>query len=162
MDLSTIADLIAAAAIVVSLGFVGYEIQQTRKQAGLNNWRDLLQTLVDYKALTNDLAFADLVRRGHADYHALSETEKMAFGRYLEQGIHVLGNFDKHNDSLPTKIKDLEIPLTNMFYDLLGTPGGAAWWKEAKSHGRFFPETYRITDGYLDMRIANDGNPLLK
>ncbi len=160
MDLSTLADLVAAAAIVVSLGLVVHEMRQTRRQAELGNWRDLLQTLVDFKAATNDLAFADLVRRGHADYGGLTETEKLAFGLYLEQGVHVLGNFVKHNDALPSRLKGLDLAIVNLFHDLLATPGGAAWWAEARQAGRFMPETYVVTEALLEKRRANGGRPL--
>ena len=39
---------------------------------------------------------------------SLSEAEKLSFGLYLEQGVHILGNFLKHNDSLPRKLVGLE------------------------------------------------------
>ncbi|MEQ9037913.1 MAG: hypothetical protein RIE24_06125 [Silicimonas sp.] len=160
-NIADIADLIAAAAIILSLIFVGYELHLTRKQSELSNWREVLQALTDYKAVTNDLAFAEFLVRAHRDYEALSDGEKMSFGLYLEQGVHIFGNFVKHNDSLPRKLVGLEQALTNMFAEMLTTPGGAAWWAEAHERGRFMPDTYRVVDGFLARRRANDGKPLL-
>ena len=147
--LADFADIIAALAIVLSLIFVGYELHQNRTQAELSNWRELLQTLVDYKGLTHDPEFAAFIQRAQADYHALSQTDRMRYGLYLEQGIHIIGNFLKHNNSLPRKLEGLEDAVTNMFIDLLSTPGGQAWWAEAHDTGRFMPSTYQIVNAHL-------------
>lgn len=147
--LANLADIIAAVAIVLSLLFVGYELHQNRIQAELSNWRDVLQTLVDYKGLTQDAEFAALVTRAHTDYETLSEVEKIRFGLYLEQGVHIYGNFLKHNSSLPRKLEGLEDAVANMFIDMLTTPGGAVWWAEAHERGRFMPSTYKIVDYQL-------------
>ncbi|MDG4648227.1 hypothetical protein P6F26_07205 [Roseibacterium sp. SDUM158017] len=153
MDLSVlgdIADVIAALAIILSLVFVGYELHQNRTQAELSNWREILQTLVDYKGLTNDPEFAEFVTRAHADYGDLSEAERLRFGMYLEQGVHIIGNFLKHNQALPKKLEGLEAAVASMFIDMLTTPGGAAWWAESRSRGRFMPATYRTVDDILE------------
>lgn len=147
--LADLADVIAAAAIVLSLIFVGYELHQNRTQAELANWRELLETLVAYKGMTHDAEFAEFVTRAHADYEILSDAEQLRFGMYLEQGIHIFGNFLKHNDALPRKLDGLEDAVTNMFVDLLTTPGGQAWWEEAQTRGRFMPSTYRIVNAHL-------------
>lgn len=147
--LASLADIIAAVAIVLSLIFVGYELQQNRTQAELSNWREVLQTLVDYKGQTNDAAFAEFVTRAHADYDALSEADKMRFGYYLEQGVHIYGNFLKHNSALPRKLEGLEDAVSNMFIDMSTTPGGAAWWAQARERSRFMPSTYRTVDAAL-------------
>jgi hypothetical protein len=106
--LADFADIAAALAIILSLVFVGYELHQNRTQAELSNWRELLQTLVDYKGLTHDPDFAAFIVRAQADYDALSATDRMRFGLYMEQGIHIIGNFLKHNNSLPNKLEGLE------------------------------------------------------
>lgn len=155
MDLShiaDIADLIAALAIVASLAFVGFELHMTRKQSELSNWREVLQTFTDYKATTNDIAFAAFLVRAHEDYEALNPAEKMSFGLFLEQGVHILGNFLKHNDSLPRKLVGLEDAIMNTFSEMLTTPGGAAWWAEANDRKRFMQDTFRVVDGLLERR----------
>jgi|GEM_PF-1038938 len=160
-QIADIADLIGAAAIVVSLLFVAYEVRLNRKQAELTNWRETLVMMVEFKSRTNDLAFAELVLRGHDDFDALAPAEQLCFGMYLEQGVHTIGNFLKHNDSLPRKLVGMELAITNSFADLLATPGGSRWWKAAHGHGRFMPETYRVIDEMLAKRAANGGKPVL-
>ena len=153
MDLSNIADiadLVAAFAIVVSLGFVGFELRMSRKQSELSNWREILQTFVDYKGATNDLEFSAFLVRAHRDFEALDDAEKQSFGLFLEQGIHIMGNFLKHNDSLPSKLLGLDDAIATSCQDLLTTPGGAAWWAQAQNKHRFMPETYIIVNALLE------------
>lgn len=151
-NVSAIADLVAATAIILSLCFVAYELHQTRVQSELSNWREVLQALTDYKAVTNDLAFSEFLVRAHGDYGALSDAERMSFGQYLEQGVHIYGNFLKHNDSLPQKLAGLDDAIMNSVAELLTTPGGAAWWAEAHHRGRFMPSTYTTINALLDRR----------
>ncbi|SMY06607.1 hypothetical protein [Flavimaricola marinus] len=148
-EFTPIADLLAAMAVILTVAFLAYEIRASRKQAELSNWRELLQTLVDFKSSTNDLVFADLVERGHQDYAALTPAERRAFGLHLEQGVHIYGNFLKHNNDLPKKLVGLDDACANMFHDLLTTPGGAQWWAETRSAGRFMPATYAVIDEIL-------------
>lgn len=149
-DIADIADLLAALAILVSLLFVGYELHMTRKQSELSNWRDVLRSLTEYKAATNDIEFAAFLVRGHEDYEALTPAEKMSFGLFLEQGVHICGNFLKHNDSLPRKLVGLEAAIANNLADMLTTPGGAAWWAESHQRGRLMKDTYRTVDRLLE------------
>lgn len=127
-------------------------MHQTRVQSELSNWREVLQALTDYKAVTNDLGFAEFLVRAHADYDALSEAEKLSFGLYLEQGVHIYGNFLKHNSSLPQKLDGLDEAIASSLADMLTTTGGAAWWDQAHVRKRFMPSTYTTVDGLLALR----------
>lgn len=154
-DLAAFADVVAATAIILSLVFLGYELHQTRKQSELNNWRQLLDTLVAYKGLTHEAELADLVRRGHLDYGALSAADQWRFGLYLEQGIHIYGNFVKHNDSLPRKLVGLDDAVCNYINEMLTTPGGAAWWQENRAKGHFMPSTYKMIDTFIARGVVD-------
>ena len=148
-QIALVTQIVAALGVVVSMCFLAYELHLTRKQSELTNWRELLATLTDYKGQTSDLVFAELIERGHADYDDLLPHEQRAFGLYLEQGIHVLGNFLKHNDALPRKLAGLDDAVSNMFIDALTTPGGAAWYRDTRDLGRFMPATYEVIDAIL-------------
>ncbi|MBT8460129.1 MAG: hypothetical protein HKP37_06325 [Boseongicola sp.] len=159
-QIADIADLIAAAAIIVSLLFVAYEIRATRKQTELTNWRELLQTLTDFKAQPNDPKLAAVLVKGHADLSSLSDAERLTFEMYLEQGVHIFGNFLKHNDALPQKLVGLDGAVANYFYEMLTTPGGAQWWEDVQRRKRFMPDTYTVTNTLLEKRKANNGEPI--
>ncbi|MEM1077410.1 MAG: hypothetical protein AAGI09_02685 [Pseudomonadota bacterium] len=145
-QLAAIADLIAAAGVIASLLFLAFELRIQNRETGLSNWRHLLESLTNFKATTNDLAMADLVVRGNADYASLTQAEKLSYGHYLEQGIHIIGNFEKHSGTVPSQMRDLELAVHNLFLDLLSPPGARQWWAEAKPHGRFMPNTVRTIE----------------
>ena len=136
-DFATAAEIVGAAAIVLTLIFLAWEIRQNRRQAELTNWRDILQSLSDYKGITNDLEFAAFVARASEDYEALSPAEKLSYGNYMEQGVHIYTNFFKHNDSLPRRIDGLDAAIGNCLHEMLTTPGGRVWWQEVQRRGRF-------------------------
>ena len=144
--IANIADLLAAAGVIGSLIFLGLQLREQNRETGLNNWRELLITLTDFKGITSDPQMADLVLRGHEDYHALGPAEKLSFAMYLEQGIHIIGNFEKHSGTVPTQMKDLHYPIRNLMLDHLATPGARAWWAESKPRGRFLPSNVEMID----------------
>ncbi|WP_424975463.1 hypothetical protein [Dinoroseobacter sp. S124A] len=145
-QLAAIADLIAAAGVIASLLFLAFELRIQNRETGLSNWRHLLESLTNFKATTNDLAMADLIVRGNADYTSLTPAEKLSYGHYLEQGIHIIGNFEKHSGTVPSQMRDLQLAVHNLFLDLLSPPGARQWWAEAKPRGRFMPNTVRTIE----------------
>lgn len=140
-QLAAIADLIAAAGVIASLLFLAVQLREQNRETGLNNWRQLLESLTTFKATTNDPYMADLIVRGNADFHSLTEAEQLTYGHYIEQGIHIIGNFDKHTGTVPRQMKDLDLAVKNLMHDLLRSPGAKAWWADWKPRGRFMPNT---------------------
>lgn len=147
--LAAIADLVAAAGVIGSLLFLAFQLREQNRETGLNNWRELLVSLTTFKAATHDPVLADLVVRGNADYRALSPPEQMTYGLYLEQGIHIIGNFEKHAGTVPRMMKDLNYAVQNLMLDLLAHEGARAWWVDSKPKGRFMPTTARAIDAAL-------------
>lgn len=139
--LADIADLVAAAGVIGSLLFLAFQLREQNRETSLSNWRQLLESLTAFKASTNDPYLADLVMRGNADFHALSPAEQLAYGNWLEQGIHIIGNFEKHTGTVPRTMKDLNLAVHNLMLDHLRSPGARAWWAATKPRGRFMPAT---------------------
>ncbi|MEO0485818.1 MAG: hypothetical protein AAF092_07890 [Pseudomonadota bacterium] len=144
--LAAIADLVAAAGVIASLLFLAFELRVQNRETGLANWRHLLESLTAFKATTNDPVMADLIMRGSADYAGLSAAEKLTYGNWLEQGIHIIGNFDKHSGTVPRAMRDLDIAVHNLMLDHLRSPGARQWWAQAKPRGRFMPTTAATID----------------
>ena len=113
--------------------------------------------MYDIENATNDLAFAEMIERGHRDFSTLQAHEKRAFGLYLEQGIQVYGNFGKHGGRIPAGYVGFEEPLQNSMRDLLTTPGARAWWDETRGRKRLMPETISRIDKLLaeTPRVSN-------
>lgn len=141
-SIAAVADLIAAAAVVASVCFLAYELRQTNKQSRLANWRELLAELRSFKALTNDLEFSAFLERAQKDYAALSPSEKVSFAHYLEQGVHVYGNFTKHSGTVPGEFIGLEKAVSNCLADMMSSQGAIACWQDWETRGRLMPATY--------------------
>ena len=114
-----IADLIAAFGVIGSLLFLAFELRLSNKETRMSNWRQLLDSFREFKAVTNDVAFSELIERGNINYDDLSAAEKRSYGQYLEQGIHVIGNFSKHRGGIPMELDGLQSAVDNSLIDLL-------------------------------------------
>jgi len=148
-QISNIAGLISALGVIASVVFLAIELRVSNRETRLANWRQLLDSLRQYKAVTNDPYMSDLIERGNEDYAALSRPEQRSYGMYLEQGIHVIGNFTKHSGKVPFELTGLETAVEGLFRDLLLNPGGHAWWAATRDKRRFLPATHIKVDALL-------------
>jgi len=148
-QIADIADLIAAFGVIGSLLFLAFELRLSNKENRMSNWRQLLDSFREYKAVTNDVAFSELIERGNSNYDDLSAAEKRSFGHYLEQGIHVMGNFSKHRGGIPVELTGLQTAVDNSLIDLLNTRGARQWWVAYKPKGKLMPQTYQTIDNML-------------
>jgi len=146
---ANIADLIAALGVIGSLLFLAFELRLSNKETRMSNWRQLLDSFRDYKAITNDVSFSDLIERGNTSYDGLTAAEKRSYGQYLEQGIHVIGNFSKHRGGIPVELSGLQAAVGNSLLDLLNNRGAQQWYAEYKPKGKLMPETFRNIDEML-------------
>ena len=148
--ISTIAGLISALGVIASVVFLAIELRFSNRETRLANWRQLLDSLRHYKAVTNDPYMADLIERGNVDYAVLSPAEQRSYGLYIEQGIHVIGNFTKHSCKVPFELTGLQQAVDSMFRDLLTSPGARAWWATTRGKRRFLPSTHVMVDALLE------------
>ncbi|MEM1430139.1 MAG: hypothetical protein AAGG09_11835 [Pseudomonadota bacterium] len=152
MPLSTLAasaDLIAALGVIASLLFLATELRRSNRANRQANWRQLLDSYSAFKAVTNDLAYAEFLSRARQDYHALSAGEKLSFGHYQEQGIHVMSNFYKHDTDVPEEVEGLIAAIDAVMLDHLDNPGARAWLAESRIRGRLRRATYAKIDALL-------------
>lgn len=147
--MANIADLLAAMGVIASLLFLGAELRRSNRDTRQANWRELLDSYRDFKAVTNDLKFAEFLVRARADYHALTPAEKISFDHYQEQGVHVMSNFFKHDGTVPDELEGLEVVVGNCLFEHLDAPGARAWLEENKTRGRLMPGTYARIDAVL-------------
>ena len=148
--LADIADLIAALGVIGSLLFLAFELRISNKETRMANWRQLLDSFREYKAITNDITFSELIERGNESYDDLTPAEKRSYRQYLEQGVHVIGNFSKHRGGIPNELTGLHLAVNNSLVDLLNTRGGRQWYDVYKPKGKLMPETYRTIDAMFE------------
>lgn len=149
-QLADFADLIAALGVVASLLFLAFELRLSNREKRFANWRQLLDSLREFKTITNDVTFSDLIERGNFDYNSLNAAERRSYGQYLEQGIHVLGNFSKHRGAFPVELGGLQLAVQCAMIDLLNTPGARQWYAAYKPLGKLMPTTFAIIDDIME------------
>lgn len=149
-QLADIADLLAALGVVGSLLFLAFELRISNKENRMANWRQLLDSFREYKAITNNVEFSELIERANKSFDDLTAAEKRSYGQYLEQGIHVMGNFTKHRGGMPVELNGLQTAIENSMIDLLNTNGGRQWYKEYKPKGKLLPNTFRTIDAIFE------------
>ncbi|MXQ07031.1 hypothetical protein GQ651_04135 [Alphaproteobacteria bacterium GH1-50] len=147
--LANIADLLAALGVIGSLLFLAFELRRSNRDTRQANWRALLDSYRSFKALTNDLAYAEFILRARNDWPDLSPAEKLSFEHYQEQGIHVMGNFFKHASTMPEDLIGLTEAVEVCMVDHLTGAGARAWYADNRARGRLMPATYRNIDDIL-------------
>ena len=151
-QMADIADLIAALGVIGSILFLAFELRHSNEETRMANWRQLLDSIREFKAITNDVSFSELIERGNTSYESLSAAEKRSYGQYLEQGIHVIGNFTKHRGGIPKQFSGLQDAVSKSLLDLLESEGARQWYQESKPKGKLMAETYRTIDGLLSVQ----------
>ena len=79
-----IGELIAAVAVVISLVFVGYEVQQnSQAQTGIATEAVVRDFVVAIRTLSEDAEMACIYSIGAQDYEPLSGSERLRLSAYL-------------------------------------------------------------------------------
>ena len=131
MTLSTladIADLLAAAGVIGSLLFVAFEIRKSSEQARMSNWTAVLAGLREHKRRTDDPHVADLVVRGRADFNALSEADKLAFGYWMEEMVQGYDGLIVHQSSIAVGREAARHAAISAFALHFSHPGCRDWY----------------------------------
>jgi hypothetical protein len=87
--LAQLAQVVAAAAVVVSLLFVGSQIRENTRAVQRTNALSSLSLGHDWDAWLRDREFASTYDTGIRDYSSLSGTDKLQFDRYIGQGLNI-------------------------------------------------------------------------
>ncbi|NDW46705.1 hypothetical protein [Ruegeria sp. PrR005] len=139
----------AAFGVILTMLFVGLELRRSNIEASLSNTRDQLTMLSTFKAVTNDQYMADLVQRGRASYTDLNASEKIAFGLYLEQGIHASMAVYYHSGRDITDAQASMQSSERHLKAILDHPGAREWWVENRQSSPLIDFGRRRVDDIL-------------
>ena len=126
--LGSIADLLAACGVIASLVFVAFEIRKSSEQARMSNWNAVLSGLREHKRRTDDPHVADLVVRGRADFDALTEAEKLAFGYWMEEMVQGYDGLIVHQKAIAVGAGAARKAAVGAFALQFSYPGSLAWY----------------------------------
>jgi hypothetical protein len=125
-----VAELVAAIAVIVSLVFVGLQVQQNTTAVQSAAAQSVHENFAAwYTAIQNEPALLDITTKGMRDYGTLTATEKAQFiAVFMSFCSHTQNAFYKFNDGslTPELWRGWEYVSMNFF----STPGGKAFWSE--------------------------------
>ncbi len=130
VQITVLAELLAAVGVIASLIFVAFEIRKNAAQARQANWGNAADRFNAVYSQTGDIELAKLVVKGRQSYHDLSEAEKVSFGHYLEQICIAIEALLVHGESLAHGREVMMALAKKHLAFHLGFPGSRQWYDE--------------------------------
>ncbi len=133
VELGAVGELVGGVAVVATLVYLALQVRQSNSieqaethRSFIRDWNEAI-----LRPLT-DPATAPVLRRANADFHALTEDEKIwVFGYYgqvilLAQQLYTLNREERADRLLVEQIDDTVL-------SALAMPGVATWWEHTRS-----------------------------
>lgn len=131
-DVANIAEVVAALAVVVSLLYLGAQIQQNTRAVRAASYQEVANGVTDFQILiaqNNDLA--RIYSQGMVNPQKLSPEELVQFEMVIGQ---LFTKFDAAIYLFNHQMIDTDAitPYTQFLFTQLENPGVAAWWEKAQ------------------------------
>jgi hypothetical protein len=140
-DVSQIAEIVGAVAIIASLVFVGLEVRQNTSAIQSSAAQSVHENFAAwYLALPSEPALLAISTKGMRDYDSLTDTEKAQFlALFMAFCSNTQDAFYKWREGslAPELWKSWEFVSMNFF----STQGGAAFWEE---RGYMFADAFQL------------------
>jgi len=154
-QLSYLAQIVGSAGVIVSLLFVGSQIKQNTRALERNEHNSTMtQWTVIRQAIATDRDIAELMTAGLNGERKLDAADHLRLEQMLQEcawaSFHI---WDRTQRGVFPK-GTFEATAGVYLCDLLGTPGGRAWWDSARHRG-FYPPF--VAD--VDTLLATAGGP---
>jgi hypothetical protein len=127
-ELSVVAEIIGAVAIIVTLIYVAKEIRQNSHPLAISALRDTTSQWNEWGTmLATSADLADIDSRGNVDYDSFRDAERLRYGAYVQ-------SFFDNVESYRALVVDHEVEkdihvLEAIVARRIGTPGFTAWWQ---------------------------------
>ena len=133
-DIADLADLLTALGVLISLGFVVFELRKNTRQAQLTNQQSVISGLREARDWFKDPEVAEVIVRGRKEFDRLSVVEKEIFQAWAMNSINAFHMTIMHGDALAHKgAPAARNNLRQMFTD----PGVRRWYVESGLEGRW-------------------------
>lgn len=128
-QIADIADLLAAFGIIVTLGFLAWEMRKNAEQTRLGNWHSTLSALREQKRRTDDPTVADIIDRGRANFDALTGAEKITFGYWMEEWAQAMEGLLVSSATSVHGREEMRHAALSNFAAMFAHPGCRQWWR---------------------------------
>ena len=148
-QIANIAEIIAAALVIVSLIYVGLQIKQNTDTLKLTTIHNTAEGLADLNMISAENSdFADIWFRGLQDDNALQGVEKLRFYSYFHKFFRTYEN--AHYQFARGALEAEPFAgITKQLSALASMPGVQSYWNERKS---YFNESFQA---YVDREVAS-------
>ncbi|MDJ0785910.1 MAG: hypothetical protein QNK05_03835 [Myxococcota bacterium] len=135
--LGGIGGIVAAAAVVASLIFVGVQLRASVNQARVDSYTRVTELWTNFCQITAaDEESWGIWFRGTHDYASLSPEQQARFGFLLSMYFGILDCIFVHQDLGVWVSDETYRRVSDQAYAVFGMPGVQAWWQE--NRGRVF------------------------
>ena len=148
------ADLLAAFGVVASLLFLGWEMRKNAEQSRLTNWQATHSATREHKRRTDDPYVADVVDRGRADFDALTSSERITFGFWMEEWIQAIEGLTVTSSATSNRYSDIDRVASEVTAAMFAYPGCRVWWLQSGLSNRWPERTVRFIDDIIDKTEA--------
>ena len=129
-QIADIADLLAAAGVILSLAFVYLELRRGNRDAAHHQSQTVIARMNDYRGLTNDPVISDIVLRGRAGLDQLTEAERLTFDRYLRQVLTTIMGVKTSLKTGHSEQAVIDYLVWTSVRDEMLHPGAEAWFAD--------------------------------
>ena len=140
-----IAELVAAAAVVISLLYVSLQLRAGRRELQTSTRDSVFRQLQEFNhVVMGDPDLADIFQRGSADMNALEPGEKARYTHTMYSFFKVFENMHLHylDGSVPAELWEANMPMLVLY----GTqPGGRQYWEQRRA--AFDPRFVAVLEG---------------
>ena len=113
------------------------ELRKSNEQGRLNNWHAAVTALREHKRRTDDPRVADVIARGRASYEALSISERITFGYWMEELLQSYDALLLFGGSSVVGREETYRAVVGAFGHHFEFPGCKAWWRQSGLDNRW-------------------------
>ena len=155
-QLANIAEISAAALVIVSLIYVGVQIRQNTSALKLSTTHNTMEDLADlYLVPAQNSDVAGIFFRGLQDFNALENVDRLRFYGFLHKFIRTFEN--AHYQFTRGALESVMFNgIARQFISITSMPGGQSYWQERKS---WYNEEFQE---YLDRKLTSPDREIFK
>ena len=132
--IGAVGELVGAAAVVLTLGYLALQIRQTRLDTRASTFDSILAEWRQHQRETY-ITYPDNLRvyvEGLKDFDGMTQQDRLRFIYILSQEVLFIENIIRQCNNGNITYEQLE-PWVDFFCAHIRTPGGASWWLQTKS-----------------------------
>jgi len=148
-QIADVADLLAAFGIIVTLGFLVYEMHMSAQQEKIANWQTTMSGIREVRRRTDDPGLADIIVRGRKSFYDLSEQEQVSFGYWMEEMILAHDPFLVHPEQIQVAPEATRVSTRGAFQEYLEGKGAREWWLQCGARKRWPQHLTSVIDSAL-------------